>query len=179
MRVLHVPAKVDAEVTPILSKHISDFAPHSSVVLVATAQHLQELDCAKKFLESNGKKVFVGGQVLGCDPKPALLLSKKADCFICIGSGRFHPLAIALETDKPVYIANPLSKTFEAISEEEKRRWIGRKKGRLAKAAAAETFGILVSTKTDQFRIKEAPVDGQEGAPLFRRLTLARKPAAF
>jgi len=156
MKVLHIPARVSAEVVPVLKANIDSLKPYSAVGLAATAQHMHELEKAKEFLEERGKTVFLGGQLLGCDANSALNLSDRVDCFVFIGSGRFHALAIALETEKPVFIANPISNAFEPVGEDEKQRWLKRRKGRIAAAAAAETLGVLVSTKGGQFRLGEA-----------------------
>jgi len=156
MRVLHVPVKVFADVKPVLEKNLSKLNDYSSVGVCATAQHLHEIENAKLFLSTNGFNVVDCAQVLGCDASNALNHASEVDCFIYIGSGRFHPLAIAFDSNKPVFIANPLSNAFDEITEAEKDSWMKRKTGRLTKSAAAETFGILVSAKTGQYNLDEA-----------------------
>jgi len=153
MKVLHIPCFYPAESVPVLEANINSLMDYKRVGLVATAQHLHQLESIKNILESHGKKAYLGGQVLGCD------ISKtppKADCIIYIGSGRFHPTKIALETRKPVLILNPISKTFEKLSAEEVSSWEQKRKARLKRAAGANTFGVLVSTKSGQFHIEEA-----------------------
>jgi 2-(3-amino-3-carboxypropyl)histidine synthase len=96
----------------------------------------------------------VGGQILGCRQDNALKLD--VDCFLYIGSGRFHPLGVALKTDKPVYILNPLSGVLDSITPDEKKRWLGKRKGAISRAMESRTFGLMVSTKDGQFNIKKA-----------------------
>jgi 2-(3-amino-3-carboxypropyl)histidine synthase len=124
--------------------------------LISTAQHLNQLDPLKKFLESKGKKAIVGGQILGCSQKNALKIEKNVDVFLYIGSGLFHPIGISVKTQKPVVILNPYSETIEELPSQERERWLKRQKGRLAKAITAQSYGILISTKTGQFNIKKA-----------------------
>lgn len=163
MNVLHVPCYSTADPLPVLEKHIGELREYSSLSLCTTAQHLNRLDEVKEYLEGEGFRVSVGGQVLGCDVHGDI----ESDAVLYIGSGRFHPLALARTTEKPVYVLNPLSQVFEQVSVDEKKKWDKRRKGRLAKAVAARTFGILVSTKTGQCNIDKAlsvkrTLEGQE-----------------
>jgi 2-(3-amino-3-carboxypropyl)histidine synthase len=154
MRVLHIPCYSRADPLPALREHIGRLQPYGSVGLVATAQHLNRLDDVREFLESMGKKVEAGGQILGCRQENALKLD--AECYLYIGSGRFHPLGVALKTDKPVFILNPLSGVLDQVTEAEKRKWLGRRKGAMARALESNTFGIMVSTKDGQYSMKKA-----------------------
>jgi len=154
MRVLHIPCYSLDDPLPALREHIRLLEPYGSVGLVATAQHLNRLDAVKAFLESEGKRVAVGGQVLGCRQDNAIGLD--VDCILYIGSGRFHPLGIAYRTEKPVYMLNPLSGVLDRITDLEKKRWLGRRKGAIMRALDARTFGIMVSTKDGQFDMKRA-----------------------
>ena len=54
-----------------------------------------------------GKGSLIAGQILGCDAKSAGKIAERVDSFLYIGDGEFHPIAIALETKKPVYKYNP------------------------------------------------------------------------
>jgi len=154
MRVLHIPCYSLSNPLPILEDNFNSLQDYSSFGIVGTAQHLKELDSVAKFLKANGKKALVGGQVLGCRQANALKLD--VDCFIYVGSGRFHPLGIAVKTDKPVFMLNPLSGVLDRISEHERKRWVGKRKGAIARAFESQTFGILVSTKGGQFSLKQA-----------------------
>lgn len=120
--------------------------------LVATIQHVKWLPKVKKLLEAHGLKARIGqkgGQVLGCEWSAATDI--KADCYLYIGSGRFHPLGVAVATGKPVISADPLSGTVKVIDEEIRRHW-ARRAIAIDRARQAKTFGILVSTKPGQKR---------------------------
>lgn len=154
MRVLHIPCYSMADPLPALEEHVGELDGYSSIGLVGTAQHLNRLDDIKSFLESGGKRVEVGGQVLGCRQDNALNLD--VECILYVGSGRFHPLGIALKTDRQVFILNPLSGVLDRISEEEKKKVLGRRKAALKRALESNVFGILVSTKSGQYDLDKA-----------------------
>lgn len=150
MKTLYIPCYCLTDPLPALKKHLGKLSGCESIGLIATAQHLNRLKQIQVFLVSQGKKTVVGGQVLGCDTRSAEKIMDKVDCFLCVGSGRFHPLAVSLSTNKPVYILNPLSGTLEPVTEKEKSVWLKKTRGRMARASQAQVFGVLVSTKTHQ-----------------------------
>ena len=91
--------------------------------LVTTVQFIEDLKNIKKEIEKKGKKIFTGrgrhtvydGQVLGCDVNSAVSVCRNVDAFLYIGSGEFHPLAVALNTGKDVFTFNPMTKVFGKI----------------------------------------------------------------
>jgi len=118
----------------------------NTIGIVTTIQHTDILDSAKKFLESKGKTAIIGGQILGCWAVAAEGIEDKAEAFVFIGSGHFHPLALK-GTKKPIYVIDVEKKTAEKLDTErfEKRRWAN-----IYKARDARSFAILVSTKEGQ-----------------------------
>jgi len=152
MKVLHIACYSTKDPIPILEKNISKL--NKKICLVTIAQHLDQLPKVKKFLEKNDKEVFVGGQILGCDQSKTTEFRDKAGCFLYIGSGKFHPLAISLRTEQPVFVLNPISQDFYKISDEEKVKWEKKNRGRISRAIGAEIFGILISTKSGQFNLR-------------------------
>ena len=156
MKVLHIPCFSLSDPLPVLQENVGKLKAYSSVGLIATAQHLNKIDGVARFLEEKGKRVLVGGQVLGCSQHAALRIQDKVECFLYIGSGRFHPIGVALKTAKPVFVLNSISRVFDLIKDEERESWQRKQKARISRAAAAETFGILVSTKDGQFNLKKA-----------------------
>jgi 2-(3-amino-3-carboxypropyl)histidine synthase len=113
--------------------------------IITTIQHIDILENVKKFLESTGKTVFIGGQVLGCHDIAAKNIEENVDAYVFIGSGRFHPLA--LRGTKPVYALDIEKRKAERLDMQkwEKRRWAS-----IYKARDAKVFGILVSSKPGQ-----------------------------
>jgi 2-(3-amino-3-carboxypropyl)histidine synthase len=141
---------------PSVKKSLKRLGKYGSIGLITTAQHLNQLKRIREFLLRNGKIPVEGGQILGCNLENAIKIENKVDCFLYIGSGKFHPLGVAISTGKPVIIANPYSDTSNIISEEDKHRYLKRRKGQIAKSLEARTFGIIVSTKTGQLNLKDA-----------------------
>ena len=124
----------------------------AKVGLASSIQFLDQLKEIKKLLESKGKKVELCGQVLGCDATACK--NKKVDAFLYVGDGRFHPIAIALQTGKKVYILvdGEVSEFDSKIKEEYERR----KKAGLSRFYTYEDVGILVCTKPGQNNMKKA-----------------------
>lgn len=129
--------------------------------LITTVPYLGELDRIKKWLESNGKEVFIGrqgprtlhpGQILGCDISSACSISNLVDHFLYIGSGDFHPLAVAIETKKEVVIYDPASQEIRDLGDLSDRV-MRQRHGAIVKASKGKKFLILVSLKPGQKRI--------------------------
>ena len=117
METLFIPAKYKGKIS--LGKELIEKLP-SKIGLAASIQFVDRLSDVKKEIESiKNKKAIIGGQILGCDVKNAENIKGKVDVFLYIGDGAFHPLAIALKTNKQVLQYNPLNKEFKKITEEE------------------------------------------------------------
>jgi len=156
METLFVPCEHKADVIPVLKKILSMIEGYKRIGILTTAQHLSQMDKAREFLVNSGKNAVVGGQVLGCNQEAATDIEDRVDAFLYIGSGRFHPLGISLKTEKPVFVANPYSNSADEISQEEREKWLKKKKARISRALSAEKFGILVSTKEGQLNLSSA-----------------------
>ena len=68
---------------------------------------------AKNMVPKQGIYAFHKGQLLGCDATAALDIEENVDSFIYLGTGEFHPLHLAYDTEKPIWLANPLTKTVK------------------------------------------------------------------
>ncbi len=148
MKTLFIPAKSKIDISKVLKK----VKIKGKIGLVTTAQFLHQLPKAKKVLKSS----IIAGQILGCNASVAEKIKNKVDVFLYIGSGKFHPIEVAIKTNKPVYIANPNTNEFSRISEEEIKKKKRNQKGKLLKFLASEKIGILVSTKPFQYNLKKA-----------------------
>ncbi len=128
--------------------------------LVATVQFINVLPKLKQFLESHGKKAIIkgNGQVLGCNTINATSVQNRVQAFIYVGSGRFHPsaIAISLKPLRPIFLYNPNTNEFSRLNEKEIQQALARKKAAKIKFLAADQIGILVSTKPGQSRLKQA-----------------------
>src|SRR3989338_11617983 len=108
MKVLHIPCYSAKDPIPVLKENISNLK-YKKICIVTIAQHLSQLSRVKELLEKNNKEVLMGGQMLGGNQLNATKFKDKADCFLYIGSGGFHPMAISAKTEKPVFVLNPIS----------------------------------------------------------------------
>lgn len=161
--IIFIEAKAQIDINEVIIKSLSYIESCTKIGLVTTVQHIHQLDEIKRILENSGKKVFVSnsgkteyaGQVLGCDFTNAQLLSKNVDSFLFIGGGRFHPLGIALSTEKPVIVVDPYEEIVYSINDQVKRiimqRW-----GNISEAKKAKNFGVLISLKSGQYNLKSS-----------------------
>ncbi len=161
MKTLFIEAKSTKSILPAAKLILKELKDFNSIGLLATVQFVHQLDKVKKIFEAEGKKVFIGrprehciysGQVLGCDVNSALEVEEKVDCFVYFGTGQFHPLGIALKTEKPVFKVDPFTEKIERISEQEKKIWLKKQAARVSKVKDAKIIGILVSTKPGQYK---------------------------
>jgi 2-(3-amino-3-carboxypropyl)histidine synthase len=152
--VIYETYEIDFNPIKLLKKNF-DKLNFKKITLVSSIQFLPSLRKAKKFLESRGKIVYIAGKILGCDQSPALKFEKKTDCYLFIGSGIFHPLAIAVKTEKPVFVLDiELSRFIDM--EEYKKRYEKIKFAQIEKAKEFKNFGIFLSTKKGQFNLRVA-----------------------
>jgi 2-(3-amino-3-carboxypropyl)histidine synthase len=128
--------------------------------ITATIQHVHKLNQALDVLKGHGIEGIVGkavgrikypGQVLGCCYSTAKDLD--ADEYLFIGTGKFHPLGIALATGKRVVAADPVTGEVSQIDTEPMLR---RRFSAIARAMDSVRFAILVSKKPGQRRIELA-----------------------
>ncbi|MEM4367012.1 MAG: diphthamide biosynthesis enzyme Dph2 [Candidatus Anstonellales archaeon] len=153
IEVEYVPITKEMDIA-LVDKSIPFLEGHKEFSLIATSSYLGHLEKVKNRYNELGKKANVHnadvaspGQVLGCDGSAA-----KDALVVFIGEGLFHLKALAGK--KVLYIHPPSGNIGWA--EEELERHAKRRKGALAKALEAKTFGILVSTKPGQFSIAAA-----------------------
>jgi 2-(3-amino-3-carboxypropyl)histidine synthase len=156
VKTLYIPCSSKKDAIPSVKKALKDLREFKRIGLITTSQHLNQLDAVKKLLEKEGFEAVICGQVLGCNQSKAKSSEDKVDAFLFIGSGRFHPLGVAMKTNKKVVLCNPYSGESDEISDVEKGEWKKKQKKRLMRAAPAEVFGVLVSTKQGQFHLERA-----------------------
>ncbi len=157
MKHLFVPAT--SSITFSFNKIKPNLLP-KAIALISTVQFLPTLPKLKQQLEKQGKQVIIkgNGQILGCNTFNATSIQDKVQAFLYIGSGKFHPLAIAtsLKKPKPIFIYNPNTGEFSRLEDNEIIKVLARKKTAKIKFLSARVCGILVSTKPGQERLKQA-----------------------
>ena len=128
--------------------------------IVTTAQHLHLLNSAGEILEgkgfdtsvtTGGPRLAAAGQLLGCNSSAARKL--KVDGFLYIGTGLFHPLTVALSTDKPVACLEPHNGT---ISIADPKPFLKQRYAAMGLAKNAKRWAILFSNQIGQKRIELA-----------------------
>lgn len=124
--------------------------------LVTTVQHAHRVPEMERVLSETGIGVVVAeggsrtplrGQVLGCSFSAAR--NTNADEILVVATGLFHATGVALATGKRVIALDPLSGAAKEVSGEALLR---RRFALIERAKAADTFGIIVSSKSGQQR---------------------------
>ena len=131
--------------------------------LATTVQFLDFVDEVKQYLHDKGKEVYVdkvrqkyNGQLLGCDYGAADKVKENVDAFLYLGTGKFHPLGIALNINKEVYCYDPISAFMSKIDRVEVERYNKKRKAAYLKFLESDEIGILVSLKPGQNNYKKA-----------------------
>ncbi|MCL4347209.1 MAG: diphthamide biosynthesis enzyme Dph2 [Candidatus Thermoplasmatota archaeon] len=131
-----------------------------TVGLVTTAQHIHHISSIVSFLEGEGiNAIYSRGdmrldspaQLLGCDYSAGLDIEDRVDMFLYVGDGDFHPIGLAVLSERPLVCANPMNGTVRKIDSLRdvimKQRLVA-----IERAMQAKTFGVLVSSKLGQRR---------------------------
>jgi len=139
MKLLFIPAKSKTEID------FNDVKLEGKIGVVTTIQYL---DSVKKSCKKNN---FFFGQILGCNFSNATKIKKNVDKFLYVGTGKFHSLALALNTRKDVYILNPITKKFFKLDKEDISKYTKKRKGLLLRFLNAKKIGILVTLKSGQY----------------------------
>ncbi len=160
---LYVEARMDVDPTEAVEKALRG-QKFERLGVVATVQHVGVLQQVENIVRSRGIEPLIGkpgprakypGQILGCDWGAARSVAGRVDAFLYVGTGRFHPLGVCMATGKEVLVANPVAKGSEKVTSDIES-FLKSRKAAISRAAACDSFGILVSTKPGQARFKLA-----------------------
>lgn len=149
MKTLYIQAKRKTNANKAKILELSKQLPKQ--IAIAYSIQYQNLALEVKTILSKKHKITSISQVLGCS-KPKF--PKTTQAILLIGSGRFHAVALALETKLPTYILerDKLSK----ISEKDTESLEKKQKAGYLKFLHADKIGILISTKPGQSNLKKA-----------------------
>ncbi|MBL7054697.1 diphthamide synthesis protein [Candidatus Woesearchaeota archaeon] len=160
MKTLFIESKYTGKIE--LNKIKADKLP-KNIGLTATVQFVDHLETIKDYLIKKNKKISITkgnpkypSQILGCDLSAGEKIKKQVDAFLYIGDGKFHPLGLAIKTNKEVFCFNPISNNFSKIKKEEINNYKKILKIKKIKFLSYETIGILVSTKPGQNKLNKA-----------------------
>ena len=174
-KIIYVPLFSNVDVTPIMEESLEELTDpdeEAAVGLVTTAQHMNQFDEMRSWLEARGydvetrrgdERLTHEGQVLGCNYASA---DVDADQILYVGGGKFHPLGLAMEhPDKKVIIADPVNNVV-TIADTEK--FMKQRYGAVHRAMDAEEWGVVFCTKIGQGRWETAEeiVENNENAYL-------------
>jgi 2-(3-amino-3-carboxypropyl)histidine synthase len=158
-KVIFIELRSTIDIKPVVEKAAAEILG-DCVGLVATVQHVHALEEARAVLRRAGKAASISkilrvdaapGLVLGCEFGAARALHD--DEILFIGSGGFHPSGIALYTGKRVIAADPFTRQVRVFEPDElrKKRYMV-----IARALDAQSFGVLVGTKSGQCKLEDA-----------------------
>ena len=148
----------------VLGKYIEMGKPYRRLGLVTSVQHINALQEVKEFLEDHGYEAFIGngdgrikyaGQILGCNFSTARNIANNVDAYLFLGTGKFHAMGVEMVTGKKVFVLDPYSSQISEVSEKVEH-FIRQRYGAIARVSEAKRFGIIVSKKIGQRRLRLA-----------------------
>jgi 2-(3-amino-3-carboxypropyl)histidine synthase len=154
---VHIDGKMDVleKCLPLLE------AP---VGLLTNVQHIHQLPAVRDYLERKNlttktgrgdERIKYDGQILGCNFSAASSIGKDVKTFLYFGSGDFHPLGVALATDREVVAADPFTREARSMNTQ-RDKFLRQRFAAIEASSSAESFGILVSGKFGQSRLNLA-----------------------
>ncbi|MFB3763947.1 MAG: diphthamide biosynthesis enzyme Dph2 [Methanotrichaceae archaeon] len=158
-KVIYIEARMPHDLRGVVEDAVP-LLKSKRVCITTTVQHIHKLNQALEVLKQHGIKVIIGktsgrvkypGQVLGCCYNAAR--SENADEYLFIGTGKFHPLGIAMATGKRVVTADPVT---GEVSEIDPNPMLRRRFASITRAMDAKRFAVLVSKKPGQKRMELA-----------------------
>lgn len=157
-RILFEPVVLDLPLPPLDS--VLQLITTDTIGLISTAQHAASLPRLADELQKHGIAAVISdpsprtplpGQVLGCTYAAARCAG--ADELLYFGSGVFHPIGAGIATGRRVVTLDPFTGAAGVVETE---RLLRKRFGVIEKARLADRFGILVSPKSGQNRMRLA-----------------------
>jgi len=141
---------------------------YKTVALYASVQFVNQLDRVKEQLAEVGiayktskpDRAHVTSQLLGCDNyHNSLGLKEDIDCYLYIGDGKFHPLALVYgqkdNSDwKEVVCNDPMQEKMFLVDLDHIKGILRKYRGSLVKFLTAQTVGVIVTIKPGQEQFK-------------------------
>ncbi|MFX0013752.1 MAG: diphthamide biosynthesis enzyme Dph2 [Promethearchaeota archaeon] len=153
---LIIPAFVSFEISSYFSEVLEKLKElgWNNVGLVATIQHMRNLEELKAYLDAVGITYTVqgGGQILGCHTNNVQGFSKEVDGIISLHAGYFHSHGLLMSTSIPILQLNPFTGELKLFSLQDRKKSIQKRFSIINKARDAKVWGILGSSKVGQYR---------------------------
>ncbi len=150
---MEVSRELVAEAARLLKEHNV-----KRVTVATTSQHTHRVRQVAEWLREEGLDVtvprgmgpyFLDAQTLGCDYR--LPRSARADGFLYLGGGVFHPLGLYLSTLKPVVKLDPYEGKATDLTGMGEKLYRNRLY-RVMEAFESRRWGLIVGLKTGQYR---------------------------
>lgn len=169
MDILFIEAEYNGKVE--LCKDTIDYLKkkgYQKVGLYASIQFVSKLDQVKKqlaefiIITSKPDRTNVVSQLLGCDNyQNSLNLREEVDCYLYIGDGRFHPLALIYgqKNDgsfKEVICNDPIQNRMYLLKKEDVHVILKKYKASLMKFFSSDKVGVIVTIKPGQEQLRPA-----------------------
>ncbi|MEN3035647.1 MAG: diphthamide biosynthesis enzyme Dph2 [Candidatus Methanosuratincola sp.] len=161
VQTIYLPAPHVVDIKDLASRAASELKKRGFMRagVLANVQHIEHVGEFVRALEVAGIAPVVdkqtGGLVLGCRTGGAKRIEGEVDAFLFIGGGEFHPLGVAMDVEREVFIADPyrneVRSTAEIVKKTLSQRWWA-----IMEAAKSKRFGVIVVTKPGQFAIRSA-----------------------
>lgn len=138
------------------------------IALYASVQFCHQLSTVRKQLEqakisvitTKTDRAHMPGQLLGCDSyHQSLHLDQNIDCFLYVGDGKFHPLALVYaQKDVPVFkevvCDDPLRHDLQVLGLDEIQAILLKYKAALMRFLSSKNIGIIITIKPGQEQLK-------------------------
>ncbi|MBT4936056.1 hypothetical protein HOL21_00250 [Candidatus Woesearchaeota archaeon] len=171
METLFVEAPYEKDIE--LSKETCDYLKekkYTKIALYASVQFCNNLQTIEKQLEDLGitiissqpKRAQCQKQLLGCDCyKDSLNTEEDVDCYLYIGDGKFHPLALVYaqkDNKKTIEVVcnDPIAKTMTILTTNDIIKNLKKYKGSLIKFISATKIGVIITIKPGQEQYKHS-----------------------
>ncbi|MBR9692767.1 hypothetical protein GOV07_02425 [Candidatus Woesearchaeota archaeon] len=156
MKLHFIPVKYKKEV--VLPQELIKKLP-KKIVLFTTIQYHNQIDEWKKVLEKKGKQVHMfkpkhavaDGHLLGCGIEK---WDVDADAFLYVGDGLFHPKALVINNELPVYCYDPKREHFEIMKDADIELAKKKQKAAMSTFLMKQKIGVLITTKYGQQRLQ-------------------------
>lgn len=158
MKTIFIESKYEKKI--ILPKKLIESLP-KKVALFASVQFIDNIKLIISDIESTNRSVIkikpnhckYECQLLGCSIEK---FKEEFDAFLYIGDGMFHPKALLLKNNRPVFVYNPFQDKFFEVDKGEVDNLRKKQKGALLKFYSSKEIGMLLTTKPGQYNLKDA-----------------------
>ena len=149
MKTIFIPAKVKLKIDKSKIIELSKKLPENLAIAYSIQYQNQASEIKEIISKTHNVTKFM--QVLGCS-KPNFPINTKG--VLLIGSGKFHAISLAHETQLPIYIYE--CEELVQISEKDIKLFEKNKRSAYLKFLNANKIGILISLKPGQLKLNRA-----------------------